>query len=323
MSSESNTITLQELLNFLGNEVIESVGPQDRIINKPAPIHESENKHNITFCNLLGVQAAELVNATKAGVILCSINLNLADLEIIDKTLILVEEPRLTFLRLVKALFSPPKPTGIHPTAVISPNAEIASNVYIGPFTYVGDCEIGEGVVIYGHSHIYDNTRLGRNVIVHAGTVIGADGFGYHRNEEGVLEKFPHIGGVVVEDDVEIGSNTCIDKGALGNTHIKKGTKIDNLVYIAHNVVIGEYSLVIAHSMIGGSSRVGNESWIAPCACIRDKISIGDKAIVGLGAVVTQSVPDNVVVVGVPAKSVEKYKKNKEQIKNQESISDK
>ncbi len=220
--------------------------------------------------------------------------------------MIVVEEPRLSFLRLVNALFAPPKPTGIHPTAVISPDAEIASNVYVGPFTYVGKCKIEEGSLIYGHVYIYDNTRIGRNVIIHAGTVIGSDGFGYHRNKDGILEKFSHIGGVIIEDEVEIGSNVSIDRGTLGNTVIHNGAKIDNLVHIAHNVVIGKHTAVISHAMIGGSTQVGRYSWIAPCACLRDGISIGDKTMVGMGSVVAKDVPDNATVMGVPAKPVNK-----------------
>ncbi len=302
-------ITLHDILKFLKNTVIEVVGSKEKIINKPVPLDESENEQNITFCDLTGKQAVGLVSQTKAGVILCSKNLIQTSIELGNKTLIVVEEPRLSFIRIVNAFFIPPKPNGIHPTSVISPDAEIARDVYVGPLTYVGNCKIGEGSVIYGNSYIYDNTKIGKNVVIHAGTVIGSDGFGYQRNENGVLEKFGHIGGVVIEDDVEIGSNTCIDKGTLGNTIIKEGTKIDNCVYIAHNVVIGKHTIIVAHAIICGSVTIGNESWISPGACVRDKVSVGNKTTLGLGAVATEDVPDKIVVMGVPAKPVKRHQK--------------
>src|SRR5690606_230154 len=124
-----------------------------------------------------------------------------------------------------------------------------------------------------------------RNVTINAGTVIGAEGFGYQRNENGEFEKFPHIGGVIINDNVDVGSNTSIDRGALGNTIIGEGAKIDNLVHIAHNVKVGKHAAVIAHAMIGGSSVIGDYSWVAPNSAIRDQISIGNRVTVGLGAV--------------------------------------
>lgn len=306
MVNEYQKITLHDLLKFLKNEVIKVIGSKDKIINKPVPLDASGNEQNITFCNSTGEQAVYLVNQAKTGVILCSKNLIQTCIELNNKTLIVVEEPRLSFLRIVNAFFIPPKPSGIHPTAVISPDAQIAIDVYVGPLTYVGNCKIGEGSVIYGNSYVYDNTKIGRNVVIHAGTVIGSDGFGYQRNENGVLEKFSHIGGVVIEDDVEIGSNTCIDKGTLGDTIIKEGVKIDDCVYIAHNVVIGKHTIIVAHATICGSVTIGDEAWISAGACVRDKISVGNKATLGMGAVVTEGVPDNIVVMGVPAKPVKR-----------------
>lgn len=138
--------------------------------------------------------------------------------------------------------------------------------------------------------------------------MIGADGFGYQRNESGELEKFPHLGGVVIEDNVEIGSNTCIDRGTLGDTIIREGSKIDNLVHIAHNVIVGRHAIVIAHSMVGGSVRIGDYAWVSPSACLRDVISIGDRSTVGLGAVVVKDVPDGGTVMGTPARPAEEYK---------------
>jgi len=302
------TVKLTEILDILGDVVTAVIGPTERTVTYPAPIHEAQDEFALTFCRYSGSKGLQRIQATKAGVVICEDGQPVDELDS-EKTFILVENPRLSFLRLVRALFAESRLTGIHPTAVIDPEAKIHPDTYIGPFTYVGRCEIGAGTVIYGHIHIYSNTQIGCNVTIHAGTVIGADGFGYERNEAGELEKFPHVGGVVIEDDVEIGANTCIDRGVLGDTIVCEGAKVDNLVHVAHNVIIGRHAAVIANAMIGGSTCIGDYAWIAPSACLRDVISIGEGALVGLGALVVKDVPDGVTVMGVPARPAKEYKR--------------
>ncbi|MFA6455573.1 MAG: UDP-3-O-(3-hydroxymyristoyl)glucosamine N-acyltransferase, partial [Bacteroidota bacterium] len=158
-----------------------------------------------------------------------------------------------------------------------------------------------------GQCYIYDNVRIGKNVIIQAGAVIGGDGYGYSRNDKGEFEKFPHVGAVLIEDDVEIGANTCVDRGTLGNTIIREGAKIDNLVHIAHNVTVGKHAAVIAQSMIGGSTVIGDYGWIAPSASLMNGIKIGSKVTVGLGAVVTKNIPDGETWAGVPAQPLRDF----------------
>jgi UDP-3-O-[3-hydroxymyristoyl] glucosamine N-acyltransferase len=313
------SIPVQTILEMLDDESVQIIGSAERVVTKPRPIHEAEAETDITFCNRSDETALELMSASGAGVILC---LPLEGLEPLaaHKTLIVTQNPRLHFLRIVQHFFVPPKPQGIHPSAVIDPEAVIDPTAYIGPLTYVGKSEIGSNSVIMGHVYIYDDVKIGRNVTIHAGTVIGADGFGYERNAEGELEKFPHVGGVVIEDDVEIGSNTSIDRGTLGNTILRTGSKIDNLVHIAHNVVVGRHAVVIAHALIGGSTIIGDQAWIAPCACVRDKLTIGQSSIVGLGAVVVKDVADNVTVMGNPAYPSDDYRKMLKVLKQQADV---
>ena len=146
----------------------------------------------------------------------------------------------------------------------------------------------------------------GKNVIIGENCSIGNDGFQYIENPEGRLVKFPHFGNVIIEDDVEIGNNTCIDRGALSNTIIRKGVKIDNLVHIAHNVDIGENTMVVAQSMVAGSVKIGKNCWISPSSCIKNKIIIGDNVLIGMGAVVIRDVESNSVMIGNPAKLLRK-----------------
>jgi UDP-3-O-[3-hydroxymyristoyl] glucosamine N-acyltransferase len=220
-----------------------------------------------------------------------------------DVTCLITENPRLTFLRIVGRYFGLPRPKpGIHPAAVVAASAVIAPDASVGANCFVGeDCRLGARSILHPGVIVGANVRIGADVVIYGGTVIGADGFGYERNESGALEKFPHIGGVVIEDDVEIGSNTSIDRGSLGDTVIGTGTRVDNQCHISHNVQIGRHVAVIAQCMIGGSCRVGDYAWLAPGAMVMNQIRIGQRATVGLGAVVVKDVADGQTVMGSPA----------------------
>jgi len=146
----------------------------------------------------------------------------------------------------------------------------------------------------------------GKNVQVGQNCSIGNDGFQYIKGPEGDIVKFPHFGNVVIEDDVEIANNVCIDRGALSNTIIRKGVKIDNLVHIAHNVEVGENTMIIALAMVAGSVKIGKNCWISPSSSIREQLTIGDNVLIGLGAVVIKDVESNSVMVGNPAKLLRK-----------------
>jgi len=249
----------------------------------------------------------ELLQQTKASIIICDTTLAAGEEYKEKKCLIVVDNPKLVFTRVVENYFVSKKKSGIHPTAVIDPEAEIHPGAFIGPFTYIGKSKIGENSYIYGNCFIYDNITIGKNVTIHAGTVLGADGFGYSRNEKYELEKFPHVGGIIIEDNVDIGSNTSIDRGALGNTVIKEGTKIDNLVHIGHNCLIGRHCAIIANTMLGGSVEIKDYSYVAPSASILNQLTIGERATVGMGAVVTKDVPSGETWTGVPAKPLKEF----------------
>jgi UDP-3-O-[3-hydroxymyristoyl] glucosamine N-acyltransferase len=297
-------IGVSELVNSLGMSY-KVLGRSDKQVLAPVPLGEG-GKESLSFCTRTGSDALEMLRASKAGVVICSDKIRLAKKDYQEKTLIQVANPRLAFIRLLQQYFTNTPEYGIHPTAIIDPKARVGEKVFIGPYACIGECQIGEETIIQGNVHILSKTIIGKRVSIDAGTVIGTDGFGFERNEKGELEKFPQIGGVVIEDDVEIGSNVSIDRGSLANTIIGRGTKIDNLCHIAHNVVIGKHCVVIALSMIGGSTRIGDYSHVAPSASIMNKVELGKNVLVGLGAVVTKSVADNLVVKGVPAKPVRK-----------------
>ncbi|MFO7619628.1 MAG: LpxD N-terminal domain-containing protein [Thermoplasmata archaeon] len=296
-------IKISDICAFVGGKTNDAIIVDTRTLF-PAPIDNAAND-SITFCSKKTLSEAKImIEKTRAKVIICSDEFAFDHVTLGNKILIRVPNPRMAFIRIMQRYFEDKVQYGISPTATIDPEAKIHPETYIGPNTFIGKCEIGRGTIIHGNVSIYSKVVIGERVSINSGTVVGADGFGYERDENGVLVRFPNVGGVVIEHDVDIGSNTSIDRGTLGDTHIGEGTKIDNLCHIAHNVVIGRHCSIIAESMIGGSVIIGDYAWVAPSACIRDGIKIGRNSTVGLGAVVTKDVPDNAVVMGVPAKSI-------------------
>jgi UDP-3-O-[3-hydroxymyristoyl] glucosamine N-acyltransferase len=246
--------------------------------------------------------ADEVINNTKANTFICSDKHNYSVNA--HKQIVLVENPRYSFLQIVKCFFTEALKCEIHSTAVIHSEAEISPLSYIGPNCVIGKCKIDDHVSIQANCFIHDGVQIGKHVNILANTTIGGNGFGYERNKEMELELFPHIGNVIIEDHVDIGANTCIDRGTLGSTIIRTGTKIDNLVHIAHNVVIGRHCAVIANSLIGGSTEIGDYSWIAPSVTIRDGLKIGDRVVIGMGSLVLKNVPSGETWIGSPAKSM-------------------
>ena len=296
--------TVADLEKLFGKDKVLIFGDSKRSFSSVKPI-QSASSEALTFCTKDGNEELRLLKETRAGVVLCKSSPKLRELSLGKKTLVAVENPRLFFIRAIDSFFPEAESSGIHSTVIIGKRCRIGRNVYIGPYvTICDDVKIGSGTRIYAGVHILCTASIGKNVVLKSGCVIGGDGFGYERNEKGIFEKFRHLGGVVIGDDVEIGSNTCVDRGTLSDTIIGKGTKIDNLVHIAHNVRIGEHCAVIALAMVGGGTQIGDGAWIAPTACLRNGIVIGKHALVGMGAVVTKNVEDGQIVIGVPAKPI-------------------
>ncbi len=174
-----------------------------------------------------------------------------------------------------------PRKTGIDSLAFVSPTAKIGKDTYIGPFAYVGDnVEIGEGCTINPHVTIYHGCKIGNRVTLHAGAVIGADGFGFAPNTD-KYDKIPQIGNVIIEDDVEIGANTCVDRSTMGSTVLHKGVKLDNLVQIAHNCEVGENTVMSAQVGLAGSTKIGSWCMAGGQAGFAGHIHVADKTFVG------------------------------------------
>jgi len=204
------------------------------------------------------------------------------------------------FGQLVEVRWPAPDEGAVSRDAVIGTGVRLAHGVVIG-----AGVSIGAGAVV-GPNSCLANCDVAGGVVIGANCSIGLPGFGYAREDGGTYERFPHVGRVVIEEGVEIGSNVCIDRAALGVTRIRRGAKIDNLVHVAHNVVVGENAVVIANSMLGGSAHVGDDVWVAPSVSVMNQARVGRGAVLGMGAVVLKSVDAETVVVGNPARRLER-----------------
>jgi UDP-3-O-[3-hydroxymyristoyl] glucosamine N-acyltransferase len=244
------------------------------------------------------------------------------------KILIRVPDARIAFAKTLALFFPEPKfAAGIHPTAVIAKSAHIDSSAHIGPFSVIGehvhvgarsvlqggnfigdDSKLSEDVNLFPNVIIYPQTEIGRRVRIHSGTVIGSDGFGYVL-DAGVHRKVPQAGNVILGDDVEIGANVAIDRGALGPTIIGKGTKIDNLVQIAHNVEIGEHCLIIAHVAMAGSSKLGNYVVLAGQVGVAGHLKVGNNVVVAAQSGIMHDIPDGEKLWGTPVQPINEMKR--------------
>jgi UDP-3-O-[3-hydroxymyristoyl] glucosamine N-acyltransferase len=260
-----------------------------------------------------------------------------------DVTYLLSDRPYVVFLMIIDKFFKPKiELSGIDETSFIPDSAVVGDNVAIGRNVVVGqnskigantiifhntvignDVEIGQNCLIYPNVYIGDRCKIGNNVILYSGVVIGSDGFGYLRDENGNHVKIPQIGNVIIEDYVEIGANSCIDRAALGSTIIKKGTKIDNLVQVAHNVIIGQETAISSQSGIAGSTKIGSYCTFGGQVGIADHVTIGDKVILGAQSGVSKSLKGNNIYMGTPAREYKKYVVTETLLRNLEQLFEK
>lgn len=218
---------------------------------------------------------------------------------------IVVADPRLEFSRVVNHFFTRRPPAGVHDRAVVHDMAQVGADAIIGPGAVVSeDCRIGARATIAANAVVLPGTLIGDDVHIGPGAVIGQTGFGYRRETDGTPILIPHTGGVQIGDRVEIGANTTIDRGTIGDTVIESDVKIDNLVHIAHNCRIGRGAFVIATAILCGGVNVGEGAWISPNVAVRQRLTIGEGATVGLSATVTRDVAPGATVLGSPAREL-------------------
>jgi UDP-3-O-[3-hydroxymyristoyl] glucosamine N-acyltransferase len=300
------------------------VGEGNVDIHKVAKIEEA-GPGDITF--LANLKYKKHVVTTLASAVLVSKDLPLAEFAQRRKALsfVVVPDPYRSFLRLIETF--QPGPVGlkgIHPSAVIAPSALIDADAAVGAFVSIGEgcrigpgaqvhegtiigngAEVGDGSVLYPNVSVREGCRIGSRVIIHSGTVIGSDGFGFAPKPDGTYEKIPQRGIVVIEDDAEIGANCTIDRATIGETHIGKGVKLDNLIQIAHNVVLGDNTVIAAQSGISGSTKVGKNCSLGGQAGLTGHIQIADNTKIGAQSGVGKSITEpGKTYFGYPAREV-------------------
>lgn len=305
----------KDISNLLAGELI----GENKKIDKVATLDEAEEK-DICFIERY---SDKLLSSCSAGVILLDkITFTKIKEDLLEgRTFIVVNySPKLAFAKLLSLFSQRREFFGIHPTCIKGEEVLIEEGVSIGPNVVIGDrvklrrgtliypfvhieedVEIGENSVIYSFVFLSRGTKIGNRVIIHPGAKIGQDGFGYVQNNNNI-EKIPQLGGVIIEDDVEIGANTTIDRATVGNTIIKKGTKIDNLVQIAHNVKIGKNCIIVSQTGIAGSVILEDNVILGGQVGVKEHIIIGEGTKVGAKSGVTKNIPKNQVYSGFPAK---------------------
>jgi UDP-3-O-[3-hydroxymyristoyl] glucosamine N-acyltransferase len=299
-------IKFTEVENLIGkNYIIKGIDFVN--FSKINSVFEAD-KESITWISPARKDRQELLSKTNSQLIICDKDLFIESY-LDSKCFIIVENPRVVFTRILRIFFSEKieYPQGIHHTSIISSEAKIHPSVHIGAFCIIGACEIGEGSVILPYTRIHNGVIINQNVKINEYCNIGGDGFGHIWNEENTIEKMPHIGKVIIEDEVEILQFVNIDKGTLDKTHIKKGAILDHYVHIGHNSTVGEYSMVGAKTIFCGGSSIGKNCFIGVQSVIVDAVKIGNNVLVGAGSIVTKTIPDDSKWTGAPARPLDEF----------------
>lgn len=314
--------TLRELANYVGGTVAGLPQAEDLKIKGVMTIDEAEEGY-ITFAS--NRKYLIKIKETRAAAVIVSPKFK----NYTDKPLLITENPYLAFAKIVDLMMNPrvtysrtiDSSARISPTAKIGQDVSIHANVFVGsntiindrvvlyPGVYIGDnCQIGEDTVLYPNVVIYKDGIIGKRVTIHSNTVIGSGGFGYAPDGER-YHKIPQVGITVIEDDVDIGANTTINRGALGETRIKKGTKIDSQVVISHNVEVGENTLIVSQVGIAGTVKIGKHVTLAGQVGVVGHVVIGNNVTVGGQSGVTSDIPSNKTYLGSPAIPIEVMRK--------------
>jgi len=320
-------LKIQEIASFINGKII---GDPNTEINNVAKIEDAKSG-DLTFLYLSSYE--KFFKSTKASVIIVKQDFNKSRNDI---TYLEVNSPEKAFFAILKKFFSPEfSLEGVDPTASINKSAKIGDNVSIGKNVVISEnckignnnkiyhntvilenSEIGDDCLIFPNVNIRENCKVGNRAIIHSGTVIGSDGFGFIPDEKGVYQKIPQIGNVIVEDDVELGSNVSIDRAAIGSTIIKRGCKIDNLVQIAHNVVVGEDTVISAQAGISGSTKIGKNCILAGQAGLVGHIELGDNVVITAQSGVSKSFLKPGYYMGTPAAEIKSHQKLQAQLRN-------
>ena len=311
--------TAEMIAGFLGGEI---VGNKEAKVHTVSSIEEGKAG---SLSYLTNPKYEAYIYTTGASVVL--VNRTFEPAQPLSATLIKVDDAGACVLKLLE-MYNAAKPrrSGISPLASVCAEAQVGEGCYIGDFAVIeadvkigNGCQIypqvylgtgvsvGEGTILYPGVKVYEGCLIGRNCILHAGAVIGADGFGFMPNAAGGFDKIPQLGNVVIEDDVEIGANTCIDRATMGSTVIRRGVKLDNLIQVGHNVVVGEHTVCASQVGIAGTSKIGRHCMLGGQVGIAGHPTIGDNVQLGSKSGISNNIPEGTVYFGYPALPISRY----------------
>lgn len=299
-------IYIKDILAFLGDKVLGVDGLQGNdketlFIDNLADV-QHVNDTTLDWVNPAKENKQAIAQGSKARVLLVDDVI----LPVDGKVLIRVNNPKTALAEIGNYFFVEKPEPGIHPTAIIHPEARIGKDVTIGAYCVIGKANIGDYCVIDSNVRIYDSVVMGHHCEIKAGAVLGGAGFGYEKDANGNKFRFPQIGSLIMGDYVEVGANTCIDRGALSDTVIGDYTKINNLCHIAHNNIIGKNVSITGCVNVSGGNVIDDDVWIAPNSSLRGYIHLGKGCTLGMGAVATKDIPAGETWVGNPAHKLEK-----------------
>ena len=303
---KKRTVEIKDIISFLGSSVVEVNGPVEgrTVDNLSEPQHTVKTTLDWVKKSKEGKQ--QIVENSPADALIVDPEIEYSDsLKTSGKTLIKVAKPRMAMARVATEFFLEKAPAFIHPSAIIDEDAQIDPTAYIGPGCIVGKAKIGAHTSLKAGVIIYDDVQIGDGCLIQAGAVIGTDGLGCQRDAEGRLVKFPHLGGVVIGNNVEVGANCQIAKGVFSDTIIKDGCKMNGLCFIAHNCVLEENVWITGDTMLCGSVTVGKNTTIYSNVTVRDRAQIGEGAVIGMGSLVTKNIPAGETWFGSPARKKE------------------
>lgn len=278
------------------------VGNDQSEVRELVPLDQANNQPDVLVW--VNEKNISLLSGIKAGVIICpdsysSFNPNCH--------YILSANPRQTFQKVLEEFFLKKLPPTISKKSSVHSSVKLNDTIHVGDYVVIEEnCTIGNHVVIDHNTVIKSGTVIHDFVKIGSNCTIGGVGFGYEKNAAGKYEVIPHIGNVVLKKNVDIGNNTCIDRAVLGSTILEENVKVDNLVHIAHGVTIGKNSLIIANTMIGGSTHIGENVWVAPSTSILNKKNVASNSVMGMGTVVIKDVAEGQTIIGNPGKPLTK-----------------
>lgn len=325
--------TAELIAGFLEGDI---VGNKDAKVWTMSKIEQGE-PGSIAF--LANPKYEQYIYTTKASIVI--VNKTFEPMQEVETTMIRVEDAYACFAKLLELyVANKPQKQGVSEKASIAQSATLGEDCYVGDFAvidegvkigsgvkiypqvYLGDgVVVGNNVTLYSGVKIYEACVLGDNVIIHSGTVIGADGFGFAPNEKGEFSKIPQIGNVVIEDNVEIGANTCIDRATMGSTVIKKGVKLDNLIQLGHNVVIGENTVCVSQVGIAGSTTVGRNCMLGGQVGVAGHLNIGDRVQLASKSGVSNNIESDKIYMGYPSLPISQFHRSNAVFRNLPELS--